>query len=251
VCGRYAASRDTAAIIEEFRVEQVVEPVPEPSWNVAPTDSVAFVVDRPGEDEATVQRQLRRARWGLVPSWAKDPAIGARMINARWEQAAEKPAFRRAFAKRRCLIPADGYFEWYATSQPGAGGRPRKQPFYIHRGDGRSLGLAGLYEFWRPTPQDEWLVTVTVLTTASAGPLAALHDRMPVVVDPEAYAAWLDPGVALGADFAGTLAPAALAAHPVSTAVNAVRNDGPELVLPLPAEEVADVPAELRDESKP
>jgi putative SOS response-associated peptidase YedK len=250
VCGRYAASRDTAAIVEEFSVEQVVEPAPEPSWNVAPTDTVALVVDRPAEDEATVRRQLRRARWGLVPAWAKDPSIGSRMINARWEQAADKPAFRRAWAKRRCLVPADGYFEWYTTSQPGAGGRPRKQPFYIHRGDGRSLGLAGLYEFWRPTPQDEWLVSVTVLTTNAAGPLAALHERMPVVIDPAAYATWLDPAAVLGPDFAGTLGPAALEAHPVSTAVNAVRNDGPELVAPLPAED-ADVPAPLRSGPRP
>jgi putative SOS response-associated peptidase YedK len=242
VCGRYAASRDTAAIVEEFGVEQVVEPAPEPSWNVAPTDTVAFVVDRPAEDAGAIARQLRRARWGLVPSWAKDPSIGSRMINARWEQAAEKPAFRRAFAKRRCLVPADGYFEWYATSQRGPGGKPRKQPFYIHRPDGCALGLAGLYEFWRAGPEDDWLVTVTVLTTASAGPLAALHDRMPVVIDPAAYAAWLDPAEPLGPGFAGTLAVDVLTAHPVGTAVNAVRNDGPELVAPLPADGTTEVP---------
>jgi putative SOS response-associated peptidase YedK len=250
VCGRYAASRDTAAIVEEFSVEQVVAPAPEPSWNVAPTDSVALVVDRPGPDEATVARQLRQARWGLVPSWAKDPSIGSRMINARWEQAAEKPAFRRAFAKRRCLLPADGYYEWYATSQRGAGGKPRKQPFHIHRADGRALGLAGLYEFWRADEQAEWLVTATVLTTAAVGPLAALHDRMPVIIDPAAYRTWLDPAEPLGPGFDGTLPVELLTAYPVSTAVNAVRHDGPHLLDPLPADE-AEAPAGLLDGSAP
>jgi putative SOS response-associated peptidase YedK len=272
VCGRYAAAKDTTTIVEEFSVEQVVDPAPQPSWNVAPTDTVAFVVERPvsagapaeapggsGAAEVPVaagaqriQRQLRAARWGLVPSWAKDPAIGNRMINARWEQAAEKPAFRAAFARRRCLIPADGYFEWYATAQAGASGKPRKQPYFIHRADGRALALAGLYEFWRPDPEADWLVTVSVLTTSSAGPLAALHDRMPVVIDPAGYGAWLDPTTAVGPDFDATLAVDLLEVYPVATTVNSVRNDGPELIEPLPAEEAQDVPGppEFRPEGR-
>lgn len=235
MCGRYAAAKDTATLVEEFQVEAVVEAAPEPNYNVAPTNQVAFIVDRP-IDEGPIQRQLRTARWGLVPSWAKDPSIGARMINARWEMAASKPAFRSAFARRRCLIPADGYFEWYAPRGDGGPGKPRKQPYFIHRDDGLDLALAGLYEFWRPGPDQDWLVTVSVLTTASIGPLAAIHDRMPVVVDPSGYRAWLDPAspVAPGFDPHGVVD--RLVAYPVSTAVNSVRNNGAHLLDPLPAE---------------
>jgi putative SOS response-associated peptidase YedK len=227
VCGRYAAAKDTATLVTEFEVEAVIDPAPEPNYNVAPTNPVAFVVERPVEADH-VQRQLRVARWGLVPSWAKDPAIGARMINARWEGAATKPAFRAAFARRRCLIPADGYFEWYAprTGAAGAAGpaaaRPRKQPYFIHRTDGADLALAGLYEFWRPDPEAEWLVTVTVLTTESLGPLAAIHDRMPVVIDPSAYGAWLDPAAPVPPGPDARLPVDLLAAHPISTAVTPI-----------------------------
>jgi len=234
VCGRYAAARDTATLVEEFSVDAVIEPAPAPHYNVAPTDRVAMVVDRPVEDH--VQRQLRTARWGLVPSWAKDPGIGARMINARWEQAASKPAFRAAFARRRCLVPADGYFEWYAHRPPG-GGKPRKQPYFVHRADGAGLALAGLYEFWRPTRDDEWLVSLTVLTAQAVGPLAAIHDRMPVVIDPAGYATWLDPAAQVDLDFDARLAVDLLQAYPVGTDVNSVRNDGPHLLEPIPADE--------------
>ncbi len=239
MCGRYAASKDTATLVEEFEVEAVMDAAPPPSYNVAPTDQVAMIVDRPVEGER-IQRQLRTARWGLVPSWAKDPKIGARMINARWEEAATKAAFRTAFAKRRCLVPADGYYEWYVplARRGGAGpGKPPKQPYFVHRPGGADLALAGLYEFWRPSPDGEWLVTVSVLTTDSEGPLAPLHDRMPVVIDPSAYAAWLDPGTALGPDFTGRMSVEHLVAHPVSTEVNSVRNNSPELVEPIPAED--------------
>jgi putative SOS response-associated peptidase YedK len=234
--------------VTEFEVEAVIDPAPEPNWNVAPTNPVAFVVERPVEADH-VQRQLRVARWGLVPSWAKDPSIGARMINARWEGAATKPAFRAALAKRRCLIPADGYFEWYASrdgaagprsaAAPGPAGpaaRPRKQPYFIHRTDGADLALAGLYEFWRPDPEAEWLITVTVLTTESLGPLSAIHDRMPVVIDPSAYRAWLDPAQPVPPGPDARLPVELLAAYPISTAVNSVRNNGPELLTPIPPE---------------
>ncbi len=253
MCGRFAAAKDTATLVDEFQIETVVEPAPAPSFNVAPTDQVAFVVDRPvaeGDEAERLQRQLRTARWGLVPSWAKDPKIGSRMINARWENAAEKAAFRAAFAKRRCLIPADGYFEWYtpegspaggAGPAPGAG-KPRKQPYFIHRADGAPLALAGLYEFWRPSPEGEWLVTVTVLTCASAGPLAALHDRMPVVLDPSGYSTWLDPGSSVDASFDARLAVDLLTLYPVSTAVNSVRNNSQDLLDPIPAEPAPDSP---------
>ncbi len=246
MCGRYAAAKDTATLVDEFEVDEVVDPAPVPRYNVAPTHDVPFVVTRSVDER--LQRQLRTARWGLVPSWAKDPKIGARMINARWEQAAQKPAFRAAMAKRRCVLPADGYFEWYqprggvvpaaGLARPGARPvKPRKQPFFIHRDDGRSLALAGLYEFWRPSPEEPWLVTVAVLTTQAAEPLRHIHDRMPVMLDSSALAAWLDLDTPVDPDFSGFLPAEQLIAYPVSTQVNSVANDGPRLLEPLSAQE--------------
>jgi putative SOS response-associated peptidase YedK len=196
------------------------------------------------------QRQLRVLRWGLVPSWAKDPSIGSRMINARMETVAEKPAFRKAFATRRCLLPADGYFEWYPTEQRTAAGKPVKQPFFIRPRDGGVLAMAGLYEIWRdPTRDDDdpqrYRWTCTVLTTSAEDDLGLIHNRMPLLVEPERYAAWLDPG--RGADGGGAealrallvpAAPGRLEAYPVSTRVNSVRNNGPDLLDPLAADEL-------------
>ena len=149
MCGRYAAAKDVASLVEEFEVVRPPDENLPADYNVAPSKPVYMVVDRETDDG--VQRQLRIAKWGLIPSWAKDPKIGNRMINARIETAAEKPAFRRAWAKRRCLLPADGYYEWYAGE-----GVP-KQPFYIHRPDGEPYAFAGLWEEWkgpkdRPAP---------------------------------------------------------------------------------------------------
>ena len=193
-------------------------------------------------------RQLRVLRWGLVPSWAKDPAIGNRMINARMETVAEKPAYRRAFASRRCLLPADGYFEWYATAELTAAGKPRKQPFFIRPKDGGTLAMAGLYEIWRDPEKadddpDRFRWTCTVLTTRSEDAVGHIHDRMPMMVEPQRYADWLDP-TASGATLLDLLVPAApgrLEAYPVSTRVGNVRNNGPELVEPLPLDDVLDL----------
>ena len=150
MCGRYAASRRPEDLVEEFEVEEQPEQVLPASYNVAPTDDVYAVLERPpkGEPDATPVRSLRAVRWGLVPSWAKDPSIGNKMINARMESVAEKPAFKRAFAKRRCLLPADGYFEWYGEV------KGKKQPFFITPSDGRPLAMAGLYELWRDKSKD-------------------------------------------------------------------------------------------------
>jgi len=261
VCGRYAASRDPDDLVEEFEVERVEIPTPlAPDYNVAPTKDVYAVLTRaprrerspegepvePVEAPAPV-RQLRVLRWGLVPSWAKDPSIGSRLINARMETVADKPAFRRAFAQRRCLLPADGYYEWYTST--GADARPQdrpakkaKQPFFIRPKDGGVLAMAGLYEFWRrpdagPDDQDAWLVTCAVLTTEAEDAVGRIHDRMPLLVERERYADWLDPTIDDPDRLRGLLVPAApgrLDAYPVSTAVNAVANNGPDLVEPLP-----------------
>lgn len=257
MCGRYASSRKPEDLVEEFEIEQSeVRETLAPDYNVAPTKDVYAVVERPPskEKDRPAQRQLRVLTWGLVPSWAKDPAIGNRLINARVETAAEKPAFRRAFASRRCLIPADGFYEWYTPEEPEGEDvpdehgkkrrRPRKQPFFIHHPDGSVLAMAGLYEIWRdPTKSDDdpdrfrW--TCTILTTNAQDDLGRIHDRAPLLVERDKYGAWLDPTVSDAAALSGLLVPAApgpLEAYPVSTQVNNVKNNGPELIEPLAVE---------------
>jgi putative SOS response-associated peptidase YedK len=241
VCGRYAASANPDDLVEEFEVVERPEQALEPSWNVAPTQDVYAVLERAprGEPDEPPRRRLQVARWGLVPSWAKDAAIGNRMINARMETVAEKPAFKRAFAKRRALLPADGYFEWYGEV------KGKKQPFFIRPADGGVLAMAGLYELWRDpsvppdAETDPWLWTVTVLTTTATDDLGRIHDRMPLLVEKQRYAEWLDPAVDDPDELRGLLVPAApglLTAYPVATTVNNVKNNGPELVYPLHAE---------------
>jgi putative SOS response-associated peptidase YedK len=246
MCGRYASSRRPEDLLEEFEVvdDRVPEPLA-PDWNVAPTKEVYAVVDRPPSKDAAEQgaepeRQLRVLKWGLVPSWAKDPGIGSRMINARMETVAEKPAYRRAFAARRCILPADGYFEWYPTEELTKSGKPKKQPFFIHPKDGGTLAMAGLYEIWRDPSKaddadDRFLWTCTVITTDAPDDLGRIHDRMPLMVERDRWAAWLDPRTEKDGvlDLLTPAAPGLLEAYPVSTAVNAVRNNGPELVAPL------------------
>ena len=240
VCGRYAAATDPAALVEEFEVSAPPEELLEPDYNVAPTKRVYIVVDRPVPDRAGErERALVVARWGLIPSWAKDASIGARLINARAETLGEKPSFRSAYAKRRCLVPADGFYEWYVPES----GAARKQPFFIHPADGSRLAMAGLYEWWRDPALDEddpdsWRLTCTVITTDATDDIGRIHDRMPMTVAREDWAAWLDPAHRVEA--AGLIRPAdatPLDAYPVSTAVNSVRNNGPALIEPLAAQE--------------
>jgi len=199
-------------------------------YNVAPTKLAPIVVGR--TDEGAFHRELVTAKWGLVPSWAKDPSIGNRMINARSETVAQKPSFRSAFAKRRALVPVDGYYEWY---QPvGAPGQkpPPKQPFFIGSPDG--LALAGLYEFWKD-PAGEWLLTFTILTTSAEGDDGRIHDRAPLLVSPSQVDQWLAPEPwPHEPNELQSATPGVLAAWPVSTAVNSVRNNGPELIEPIP-----------------
>jgi len=258
VCGRYASSREPEEIVEEFEIHTALPPRIEPDYNVAPTKEVYAVVERPPRRESEdaplepAQRQLRVVTWGLVPSWAKDPKIGNRMINARMETVAEKPAFRRAFERRRAILPADGYYEWYepeearADDRPTRSGKPRKQPFFIRPRDGSILAMAGLYELWRdPTRSDDdperWRWTCTVITTDAEDDLGRIHDRMPLMLTPDKYDAWLDPDNRDPDTLLGLLQPAApglLEAFPVSTLVSNVANNGPELVEPLPLESV-------------
>jgi putative SOS response-associated peptidase YedK len=256
VCGRYASSRDPDEIAEEFEIRTAVPAALEPDYNVAPTKPVYAVVERPPrregpeEPELPAERQLRVVTWGLVPSWAKDPKIGSRLINARMETVAEKPAFRRAFERRRAILPADGYYEWYQPDDASALGRtrdgkPRKQPFFIRPTDGSILAMAGLYELWRDASKADddptrWLWTCTVITTDAQDDLGRIHDRMPLMLTPDRYDAWLDPDNRDTDQLLGLLQPAMpglLEAYPVATLVSNVANTGPELVEPLALQE--------------
>ena len=230
MCGRYVSTSQPDQIARYFGAEMseaVVENAPPANYNVAPTAQV-FVVVETGE-----VRRLETARWGLVPSWAKDLSIGAKMINARAETLATKSAFKRAFQRRRCIVPADGFYEWQVIP-----GQKRKQPMFIHRADGDRFAFAGLWELWRDpaAPDDLPLRTCTIITGEPNEAVSPIHDRMPVMLPPDSWSTWLDhENHAL--DMLGRLlvpAPASIiGVHPVSTAVNNVRNRAAWLVDPV------------------
>jgi putative SOS response-associated peptidase YedK len=217
MCGRYTLTTPAGRLAEEFRLDGTVE-VP-PSYNVAPTQQVAAVL----EDEGG--RRLEMLRWGLVPSWADDPGIGARMINARSETAPEKPSFRRAFRGRRCLIAADGFYEWKREN----GG---KQPYYFRMQDGRPFAFAGLWESW--DKGDGTLRTCAILTTRANDVLSPVHDRMPVILPSDSYDAWLDPD-ADREELGELMVPYSgddLETYPVSRFVNSPRNNDERCIEP-------------------
>ncbi|WP_261555830.1 SOS response-associated peptidase [Frankia tisae] len=236
MCGRYTQKLAADDLVAAMSARDETGGGVRESYNVAPTSTMPIVVAQPpaaGGEPAPTGRVLRLATWGLVPSWAKDRTIGTKMINARAETAATKPAFRAAFAARRCLVPATGFYEWF---HPGGGSR-RGQPFYIypagHPETGGIFAFAGLYEVWRKG--DTPLVTFTILTTGAAEGLAFLHDRSPVILPASAWDRWIDPA-ADPAGLAPLLRPApggVLAAHPVGAAVGNVRNKGPHLIDPV------------------
>jgi putative SOS response-associated peptidase YedK len=252
MCGRYATTASPQNLMEEFEVDDLFDGLPGPDYNVAPTVAVPAIFERRVKDTVEIRRRLAPLVWGLVPSWAKEPSIGSRMINARLETVAEKPAFRRPFSARRCLLPADGFYEWYALEPPGgvpAGrgrGKPRKQPFFIHRADGGLLVMAGIYEIWRdpnkdPADDSAWLRTCSVITTQATDAVGHIHDRMPMVIIREAIDAWLDPTITDPEQALELLAvtdAAALEAYAVSTDVNSVDNNNPSLLEPVEAEPV-------------
>ncbi|MFI6360838.1 SOS response-associated peptidase [Streptomyces sp. NPDC050743] len=242
MCGRYVSTRSPKELARLFHVtDWNPEEALAPSWNVAPTDDAWAVLERTrrnSDTEPVVRRQLRPLRWGLVPSWATDTKIGQRMINARVESVHEKPAFRRAFVKRRCLLPADGFYEWQQIKDEKSG-RARKQPYFIHPEDGQVLALAGLYEYWRnpEVKHDDdpaaWLMTCTIITTDATDAAGRIHPRMPLALSPDHYDAWLDPRRQDADQLRALLTPPAgghLKARPVTTAVNDVRNNGAELL---------------------
>ena len=249
MCGRYASSARHEDLAEDFQVDDLFDGLPGPDYNVAPTVAVPAIFERKVKDTGEVRRRLAPLVWGLVPSWAKDVSIGSRMINARLETVAEKPAFRKAFAARRCLLPADGFYEWYTpeTVPTGRGptgrgkGKPKKQPFFIHRADGGLLVMAGIYEIWRDPTKDRdddsaWLRTCSVITTKATDAAGHIHDRMPMVIRREAIDAWLDPTLTDPERALRLLAVTeadALEAYAVSTDVNSVQNNDPSLKEPI------------------
>ena len=277
MCGRYAATANPDDLIEEFEIDadRVGDPArsllksPQdpppgtPDYNMAPTKQAPVVLSRaPKGDPSRLgpggphtsghgERQLRLLTWGLVPSWAKETKVGLRMTNARAETVLEKSSFAKAAATRRCLVPAAGWYEWQLSPVArDSKGKPRKQPFYIHRGDDEPLAFAGLYEFWRDTAiadnddPDAWLTTFTIITTAADPGMDRIHDRQPLVLEREDWTRWLDPGLTDLAEVGELLAfarPGRFAAHPISTAVNATRNNGPHLLDPLPESELVGV----------
>jgi putative SOS response-associated peptidase YedK len=234
MCGRYVIAYDPQTLVSGFSLTRI-QPF-ERRWNVAPQSAVPVVYEtREGERVAELMR------WGLVPHWARDPAIGAKLSNARSEGLADKPSFRQALRRRRCILPASGFYEWQPL--PGARGKPLKQPWYISPVDAPVFAMAGLFEAWRApasadAPQGEWLLTCCVITTAANALMAPIHDRMPVMLPPAAWAAWLardqqDPA-ALAPLLQG-LPDGAMQAWPVDRAVGRSSSEGPGLIAPLVA----------------
>lgn len=231
MCGRYVSATSPQQIADYFGAVTVSESLDasDPNYNVAPTDAGPVVRVRDGD--CTVDA----LRWGLLPFWAKSAKMGAKMINARAETAATKGAFKRALTKRRCIVPADAFYEWTTIENPN-GAKPIKQPWCIQRNDGAPFAFAGLWESWRgPEGDEEPVHTYTILTREPNSVMAKLHDRMPVTVPPDRWALWLDPSQVEGADILADLPPAPdelLNVFAVSTAVNNSRSSGAQLMDP-------------------
>lgn len=228
MCGRFFNAASAQEIANEFEVDEVRESSGEAksSYNIAPTDPVLAVAEREGS------RRLGSFRWGLVPSWSKDPTGGARLINARVEGISDKPAFRVALEKRRCLIPAQGFYEWRRTEEG-------KQPYSIRRPDGGLMAFAGLWEAWRDPgdPAGQWVRTCAIVTTEAIGSMNELHNRMPVMMPRSIWDAWLDAEMNdkdQAAELLRLPFPEELEIRPASRAVNSVKNDGPQLLQPDP-----------------
>jgi putative SOS response-associated peptidase YedK len=239
MCGRYATSRSSADLSALFDAVDETDESLAPDYNVAPTDPVPVV----RVSERVARPVLSVARWGLVPPWAKDPRVGARMINARAETVATSNAYARPFAQRRCLVPADGWYEWLgaAGGRSGSSRSTGKQAYFMTPADGSVLAFAGLWTAWRGPGSGDRLLTFSVVTTPAIGELAAVHDRMPLALPPSRWSSWL--GLTPGADL---LAPppeefvAGLEIRPVGPAVGDVRNDGPSLLARVDAPPLTD-----------
>jgi putative SOS response-associated peptidase YedK len=237
MCGRYTVISAPEALRALFRYAE--QPNFPPRYNVAPTQPIAIVRLVEGK------RQFALVRWGLLPSWVKDPKTFTLLINARGESAAEKPAFRAAMKRRRCLIPADGFYEWQAAGE-------RKRPYYVRAKSGAPLAFAGLWETWTG-PNGEELETAAIVTTTANRTLKPIHERMPVIVPPDGFDLWLDAANVDATTAAALIAPAPeglLEAYEISTAVNRTANDNPKLLEPVAAGQSAPEPAAPKPAAK-
>lgn len=228
MCGRFTQSHSWAEVCDFYQLVNETAPDWHPSWNIAPTQNAGVIV------ATEAGPAWRRMRWGLVPFWAKDAATGNRLINARADTAADKPAFRQAMAKRRCVVPVSGFYEWKAAGK-------RKTPYFVSAAEGEPLSAAGLWEKWVAPSTGEPLFTFTILTTDANATLAPLHDRMPTILPRADVGRWLANG---DANLLRPCAPELLASWPVSPRVNSPKNDGPDLVEKI-ADEIKDAPAFL------
>ena len=219
MCGRFGLFVTPEVLEEYFSLDDLVAAV-EPRYNLTPGRAVAVVREREG------QRRLEPLQWGLIPFWAKDATIGRKLVNARLDSLAEKPAYREAWQRRRCLIPASGFYEW---SEPKDG---CKRPYFIRPGSEPLLALAGLWERWR-TPAGEKLETCVIVTTDANAQLAPIHDRMPLLIPRDAHALWLDPRSTVDDMLKLAARPPALEAHPVGFGVNDPKNDDETLIVPV------------------
>jgi putative SOS response-associated peptidase YedK len=193
MCGRFAVIQSADDISGMFDVDHVGDDLPEPSYNIAPTERIPIVIE--SAKEGAEGRRLEGARWGLVPSFAKDVSVGVRAFNARVEGVATNGMFRTAFAKRRALIPAAGYYEWRRLGPDPASKSAAKQPYFLHPADGAPLVFAGLYEWWRNRADGSWLLSATIITRPATGRLEGIHDRMPLFLGEDLHGDWLDPSV--------------------------------------------------------
>lgn len=228
MCGRYRLSR-RKQIVEEYFGSPSDEQDWVPRFNIAPAQSVPVIRQHPKEPI----RKLSLMKWGIVPSWAKDPSVAASMINARSETAFTKPAFRDALKSRRCIIPADGFYEWLRTAKA-------KQPYCFEVNDGELFAFAGLWDGWKD-PNGNWIRTCSILTTTPNAVTSAVHDRMPVILNPDNYDLWLDPGmqnVSEASELLMPFDPRRMRCYPVSTRINHVANDDEECSRPIEVAEI-------------
>lgn len=225
MCGRFTLKADPAQLVDAFDCD-ATGVSGQARFNIAPGQQVLIVVE--SLDDERARRVIRSVEWGLIPSWSKERPTGRRLINARVETVTEKPSFRSAARKRRCVVPASGYYEWYTPA------RGAKQPFYIHSDE--LLGMAGIYEYWTD-PAGDTIETVCILTQAASPDLERIHDRMPVFIPREHLDEWLDPERTDGATAVALGIRPPLEATPVSNAVNRPVNDGPALIEPIPVEQ--------------
>lgn len=227
MCGRFVAAASVEEIAEFFAAVPPSEDIA-PAYNIAPSSDVEVVVEEPGHE-----RRIDVYRWGLVPVWAKDLGIGNKMSNARSETAGEKNSFKHSLARKRCIVPATGFYEWAAVP-----GRKTKQPYFIHRVDGAPLAFAGLWAQWKGQLDGKETVvrSCTILTTSANGTVRPLHDRMPVILEPDSFDRWLDPDLTDVSEISSLMVPAAndvVSLYPVSTEVNNARNKGAHLIDPV------------------